>query len=669
MKCGPCAEKIEHSVIDSPTVVALTLNPEGKDMRKGFKHLVSAALCTLMLVSGCSTGESAKTATFKAGTYTAEAKGNNGPVTVEVEFSSDSIVSVTVKDHSETAGVSDAAINKVPGEIVDQQSLAVDTVTGATNTSNAIIEAVTDCVSQAGADPESLKKANDNSTAETVSKTADIIVIGGGGAGLSAAVGAGEEGASVIIVEKAGMLGGNTILAGGGYNCYDAEREDKQEFTDAERTTVEKLLAETPQNDMHAELIATVQKQLDEYDASGATTLFDSCEYHALQTYAGGDYVGNLELIEEYAKLAPEMMTYLEDNGLVWKDTTRTYLGALWPRSHEASNYKSGQGFIDTFTDIIDSKKLNVEIDLEVAATDFIMDGDKVVGVNAKGTDGTIYEYHADKGVVLATGGFAGNKEMRKEYDPSLLETLPTTNTASVTGDGIVMASAINANLVGMEYIQSLPVCNPTTGETMDNVGASTGMFINKEGVRFCDEAGRRDTITAAARAQTDGQFYVVINEANLMADAEGKNKNGMVIADLVEAGSTIKADTIEELAEKINVDPAVLQDTVDKFQKAFDTGVDEEFGRTVYDQYVDLSAGGPYYATLRSPAVHHTMGGVEIDTDTHVIDKDGNIITGLYAAGEVTGGIHGANRLGANAIPDALAFGRLAGQNAINQK
>ncbi len=629
--------------------------------------ILSILLVGLLCLTGCQSGSSSS---IKDGTYTASAKGMNGDVKVEVVLSEGKISAVTVLEQNETVGVADPALERLPAEIVESQSVNIDTVSGATMTSNAIINGVKDCIKQAGGTEESFSTAVVKTAGEKVEKTADVVIIGGGGAGMSAAVSASEAGAeSVIVIEKAAVLGGNTVLAGGGYNCFDYERESKQELTDAERATIEKLLAVEPKNDVHAELIETVQKEYDEYNASGSTYLFDSTAFHALQTYDGGDYAGNLTLIEKFTELSADMLVYLEENGVQWKDTTRTYLGALWPRSHESSNYKSGLAFIETFENMIATNEYPIEIYYETSATEFMMDNDSVVGVYAVGIDGTEYEFKANSGVMLATGGFAGNKELRKKYDPSLLESLPTSNAASITGDGIIMAEAIGANLVGMEYIQSLPVCDPVTGKTSNNVGASTALFINKEGKRFTNEAGRRDDITAAARAQTDGQFYVVVNEANLMADAEGKNKNGLLISDLVESGSTVKADTIEELAEKLNMDSAVLQETVDNFQKAYDTQNDPEFGRTVFDQYVDLSQGGPYYATLRSPAVHHTMGGVEIDVETHVISTDGSIIKGLYAAGEVTGGIHGTNRLGANAVPDALSFGRLAGQNAATAK
>lgn len=629
-----------------------------------FRSIVGCTLAFLLVLGGCSSKGG-----IKSGTYTASAQGMNGDVKVEVIMGNEKIESIKVIEHKETPGISDTPIQNIPSDIVEYQSVNVDVITGATLTSNAILAAVKDCLKQAGADETQFMAETNNVAGELVSKEADVVIIGGGGAGMSAAVAAAENGAKVIVIEKTAALGGNTVLAGGGYNAFDAQREQKQEMTAAQRATIDKIVNTEAKNDVHQQLIDQVKEQLAQYDASGATYLFDSVEFHALQTYDGGDYTGDIELIIEFAKQSANMLNYLEDNGVIWKDTTRTYLGALWPRSHEAQNYKSGQGFIDTFVKIIDENNFDVEIIKEVEAKEFIMKDGVVVGVKAIASNGTPYEITANNGVVLATGGFAANKEMRKQYDPSLLDSMPTSNNPAMSGDGIVMAETIGANLVGMNKIQSLPVCNPETGQTSDNVGASTAIFLNAEGVRFVNEAGRRDEITAAVSAQTNGTYFVIVNEKNLMVDENGLNKNGIKVSDLVDKGSTIKADTLEELAEKLGMDPAVVVESVAKFQEAYNNKYDPEFERATFDEYVDLSAGGPYYATERAPAVHHTMGGVQIDTATHVIDTKGNIIKGLYAAGEVTGGIHGDNRLGANAVPDALAFGRVAGINAAQKK
>ncbi|MEG2074286.1 MAG: FAD-dependent oxidoreductase, partial [Angelakisella sp.] len=560
-------------------------------MKKILSLLIAGAMLASGLV-GCGTASKpdASGAASAKKSYTASAQGMNGPVAVEVTFEGDKITDVVVKEHTETDGISDTPIKEIPAKIVANQTVNVDAISGATLTSKAILDATKDCIAQAGLDVAKYGKEIVTTAGALVTKTADVVIIGGGGAGMAAAVSAAENGASVIVIEKTPALGGNTVLAGGGYNAFDPDRERKQEMSPAQRKTIDDVLAVAPKNDEHKKLIEAVKAQLADYDKQGAKYLFDSAEWHALQSYAGGDYLADPALLERFANISNTMLHYLEDNGVEWKDTTRTYLGALWPRSHEASNYKSGVAFIDTFIKTIEKKKLNVEIIKEVAGKEFIMTGDKVTGVKALAADGTPYELTANKGVILATGGFAANPEMRAKYNPALLNTLPTTNSPAMTGDGIVMAEAIGANLVGMDKIQCLPVTNPATGQTFDNVGSSTGIFLNKQGVRFVNEAGRRDEITKAVLAQTDGVYYVVINEANLMADAEGKNKNGLKISDLVEKGSTVKADTLEELATKLNMDPAVVTESVRKFQAAYDSKNDPEFGRATFDKDVNLS-------------------------------------------------------------------------------
>lgn len=607
---------------------------------------------------------------YQAGTYQSTVKGHNGDLTVEVVVSDNSIDSVQVTSHIESAGIADTPIERIPKAIVDGQTLAVDTITGATVTSTAILTAVEQALTEAGADIEALKvaKVTDEGAKEMVAKNADVVIIGGGGAGMSAAVSAAREGASVIVIEKTAMLGGNTVLAGGGYNAVWPELQAEQKITEAQIKTIENLLAVETKNDLHQQLKDKLQEDFDAYKESGSDILFDSVELHALQTWDAGDYIGNLDLIYTMCQESPVTMKELEDMGLVWKDFVLTYVGALWPRSREARDYKSGIGFIETYTNEIAAKDYPVEIIMEVKAEEFIMEGDKVAGVKAVGADGTPYELTADSGVVLATGGFGANIEMRQEYNTqwaTLDESIKTSNSPAITGDGILMAKEIGADLIDMDLIQLLPTCDPTSGAASGYVGQATAMMINKEGVRYVNELERRDVLVKAALEQTDSMFYLITNETNTYLDENGVNKFGQPLTELLESGKVIKGETVAELAEKLDMDETVLQDTIDQFNEASKTLNDTGFGRNAFAENILLTAGGPYYATPRQPAVHHTMGGVQIDKETHVLKADGSMIPGLYAAGEVTGGIHGANRVGANAVPDALTYGRIAGINA----
>lgn len=633
------------------------------------RRLIGLILCAALLF--LSLGTAVAQQTYDAGVYVVTVKGHNADMLVEVTVSEQRIEAVVIKEHAETAGIADVPLERLPQQIVEMQTLALDTITGATVTSEAILRAVEDCVVQAKGDVEALKVKTESAevkTKELVTKRADVVIIGGGGAGVSAAYSAAKEGSTVILIEKTAMLGGNTVLAGGGYNAVDLPREEKNEMTEAQIKSVEKLIASEPKNDKHAELLNALKQQFEEYKASGSTKLFDSIELHALQTWEAGDFIADLDLVIALAKEAPVTLQELEDLGLVWKESTLTYVGALWPRSHEARDYKSGIGFIDTYTKAINENNYPVEILMEVRGESLVMKDDRVVGVLAQGQDGTPYELQAEKGVIIATGGFGANVSMREEFNKqwaTLDESIKTSNSPAITGDGILMAREIGANLVDMSLIQLLPTCDPMSGAASGYVGQATALMVNREGKRYVNELERRDVLVRAALSQPGSMFYLITNETNTYLDANGVNKFGQPLTELLGSGKVIKGETIAELAEKLGMNGAILQDTIDKFNQASETLNDPEFGRNAFADNILLTAGGPYYATPRQPAVHHTMGGIQIDEKTHVLREDGSIIKGLYAAGETTGGIHGGNRIGANAVPDALAFGRIAGLEA----
>ena len=632
---------------------------------KNTHKIFALLMCLLMMFSASASAES-----YKAGTYSASAPGKNGDVTVQVIFTEDAIKAVEVVKHQETPGLFETPVERIPAAIEKNQSLAIDTVTGATMTSQAILDAVADCVKQAGGDPQklSVKTAEAQQSTEKVEKAADVVIVGGGGAGLSAAVAAAEKGASVILIEKTAALGGNTLLAGGGFNAFDPQRQGQVTMNPNQLNTVRKLISKEPLNETHKKLIDAVAKQLADYEASGSDKLFDSVEFHALQTYDGGDYLGNIDLILATLTRAHDMLAQLESYDLVWKDKVTTYVGALWQRSHEARDYKSGKGFVDTFVKIINEKKYPVEFLMETKADAFIVENGRVVGVHATAADGKEITARAKLGVVLAAGGFAANNEMCMKYKPTLLPTLKSTNSPAITGDGIVMAENIGADLVDMDQIQLLPTSSPFTGSSPGYVGESAGMYINLEGKRFVNEYERRDVLTAAVLSQPEGKFYIVTCQKNALIDENGQNKFGQNVDNLIETKQVFKGNTVAELAEQINVEPAVLEETFRKWNEACHSGNDPEFGRPNFAENVWLDEG-QFYASIRTPAIHHTMGGVKVDTELRVIGVDGAIIPGLYAAGEVTGGVHGSNRLGANAVPDALSNGRKAGQNAVDQK
>lgn len=597
-------------------------------MKKVYKSLAMLlALVMIFSLVGCQKAAPAGGASlFKPGTYNGEADGIHGKVQVEVTVDENKITDVKIVKHDETPGVSDSAIKNVPADIVAYQTLAVDTVAGATVTSKAIIAAVTQALEKAGANIADLQKKpeKNNASGETIEKQADVIIIGGGGAGLAAAISAHENGAKVIVIEKMPRVGGNTIISGSAFNAVDPVRQEKQGIE-------------------------------------------DSVEKHYTQTYEGGDKLGDPELIKTLTENAYPAIQWLEGMGMEFKDEVFTVLGGLWPRAHKPVK-PLGTGYIETYMSYIDAHKADIEIMVDTKATEIIMENGKAVGVKAEGKNGDVI-LKANKGVVVAAGGFGANIEMREKYNsvwPSL-KNVKTTNHVGATGDGMVMAEAIGANLVGMDKIQLLPMGDPETGSLSGNIeqGVENRIFVNKDGNRFVDEGARRDVMTKALFEQKDSFMWVIVDKHSYPT-GDTKNNFNETIDQLVEQGRAFKADTLEDLAKQIGVSPENLKKSVEEFNKAVDKGGKDSLGRTLFKDKLDTA---PYYAGARVPTVHHTMGGIQINTSAQVIGKDGKVIPGLYAAGEVTGGIHGSNRLGGNALADINVFGRIAGKSAATGK
>lgn len=641
-----------------------------------FKKVISLILALAMILSLAACGNNAEKPTdenkaeaiFKPGTYEGEAEGFHGPIKATVTVTETEITDISVT-HTETPGLGDKAVEKIVLEVKENTSLNVPMVSGATYSSNGIMAAVTAALEKAAIDIEALKNKEiaEENKAEDVEKTADVIVIGGGGAGLAAAVTAHQNGASVIVVEKMPQVGGNTIISGSAYNSADPDRQAKLTMTELEKQTVEGIIAAEQTDPMVKEWQATLKKEWDEYLSSGKTTLFDSPTLHKLQTYNGGDKVGKPVLINKFADNTLPAIQWLESLGMEFKDDVFTVLGALWNRSHKPVK-PLGTGYIEKYMNYINENSSDIEVMVDTKATSFIVEDGVVKGVNAEKNGGKV-TLHANKGVVLAAGGFGANVEMREQYNktwPSL-KTIKTTNHTGATGDGIVMAQDINASLIGMEHIQLLPMGDPKTGSLSGNIeqGVQNRIFVNKEGNRFVDEGARRDVMTKGLMEQTDAFMWVIVDKHSYPT-GDTKNNFNETIDDLVAAGRAYKADTLEDLAKQIGVDPANLVNAVENFNKAVDGTISDEFGRTLFADKIDTA---PFYAGARVPTVHHTMGGVEINENAQVLDSNGNVIKGLYAAGEVTGGIHGTNRLGGNALADIAVFGRIAGESAALAK
>ena len=348
-----------------------------------------------------------------------------------------------------------------------------------------------------------------------------------------------------------------------------------------------------------------------------------------------------------------------------FKEGVFTVTGGMWPRAHKPVD-PVGTGFFKTYQKYVDEHE-NVEILLNTKPDELIVDASgRVCGVKATGETGNAITLNAKKAVILATGGFGRNIEMRMKYDTlwgNLDESVPSTNASGITGDGIAMAETVGAQLVGMEYIQLLPLGDPETGSLSGNIelDVERRIFVNKNGDRYVNEGGRRDEMTKALFEQPDNWMWIVL-DSHCYPTGDEKNNFNESVNQLIAEGRAFKGETVAELAAAIGVPAENLQKALDDFNAHVKTKEADAFGRTLYSDPIDK---GPFYAAARVPTVHHTMGGVKINVNAQVINASGEIIPGLYAAGEVTGGIHGKNRLGDNALADILVFGRIAGKNA----
>ncbi len=608
---------------------------------------------------------------YTAGTYTGTAAGRNGDITVSVTFTADSITEIEVTEHQESAGIADPALERIPAAIVKSQSLGVDAVTGCTITSQAIIEAVAAAAAEAGADVEALRavKVEKETAGEAIEKTVDVVIVGGGGAGMTAAASAVENGASVIVLEKTAALGGNTLASGLAMNAADPEKSSQMDVLTGQVTTLEEVLDYNEADfGPFASTLSTLKEQVKEYLAGDTTKSFDSVEWHIIQTYLGGKRTdingnaveGDFDLISTMCSNSLDTYQWLGDTvGVALSDRITSPVGSLWLRAH---GFETKQGVFDSLSSYVTNK--GGEIMLETKAEHLIMDNGKVTGVTAVQNNGTNVTIHANA-VILTTGGFGANEEMVRKYNtywPAIPDGIKTTCVAAVSGDGIDLALEANAALKDMGLIQLMPMASALTGQLADGllVPSQYYMFVNQEGVRFVNEYAERDVLAAAALNQTDGIFYSIVDQEMIPVLA---NKATQEDVDAMEQkGILYKADTLEELAEKIGCPAETLVDTIQKYNSYVDAGEDADFGKNVFGTKLE---NAPYYAVIEKPSVHHTMGGVRINTEAQVLNESGIPIEGLFAAGEVTGGIHAGNRVGGNAIADCMVFGRIAGANA----
>ena len=613
-------------------------------------------------------GKKAAPLALKNGTFEGKAYGNNGWLTVEVTIKDNKITDIKTPGQRETKYLGDTAIREIGKDVLQYQTLNVDNIAGATVTSTALKTAIAQAIEKAGGDiaafqkpvPEKIKKV-----AGITKGSADLIIVGAGGAGLSAAVTAKDlDVKNVLVLEKMPVIGGNTLRCASAFNAADPDRQKALPMTETLKEAVVKAISEKPVSEEHAKLMADVKAKYEAYLKSGSKTLFDCPEWHALQTYNGGDKVGQIPLIRQYSNNVLDTLHWMQSKGSPVMDRVSQGAGALWQRTHQL-DAPAGLGLIDPLYQSAVKQGVNFKLGMRVQ--DLILnDKGRVIGVTATDKVGNKYEFTSKDGVILATGGYSQNKEMRRKSAPHLTPEMVSTNQPGATGDGIVIATRHGADTTGMNYVQVYPLATPGTGALQGRARKMSGLDdvidVNKNGERFVKEDARRDEFVAAIKKQPGGVVYD-INDSSIVKPLNSFNED---VETLVSIGRIYKADSLADLAKQLGMPADKLEATVAEFNKMVEAKKDPKYGRKLFDRPI---VKPPFYATPRAPSIHHTMGGLQISTNAQVLDKNGKPIPGLYAAGEVTGGIHGSNRLGGNATADVLTFGRIAAKSAVAHK
>ena len=629
-------------------------------IKKSVSALAMAAVIAVSLFGyGCG-AKSASTSSDAgvSGDFTATAKGCGGDVSVTLTLTDSAITGCTAEGKDETEGVGSQAIAKMPGEIAESGSIAVDGVSGATITSTAIKEAAAAALTAAGLNPDDYKTAvENNATAEDSTVDADVVVVGAGGAGMTAAITAAAEGKSVVILESQSMVGGNSVRATGGMNAGKTVYQDENEF--GESAGVEKTLKTAAEkyadNETITALAKTVSEQWAAYQAN-PTGYFDSVELMELDTMIGGKGINDPELVETLCANSADAIDWLDEHGITLHNVS-SFGGASVKRIHRPVNAEGKTVSVGSYMIPLlqeNCEKAGVKMMLDTTATEILTDANgAAVGVKATGASGETVTVNA-KAVVLATGGFGANLDMVVKYKPEL-KGFMTTNAPGIQGQGIEMAQAIGAATVDMDQIQIHPTVEANTAALItEGLRGDGAILINEEGKRFIDEVGTRDVVSAAEIAQTGSYSWLVVDQA--MVDASS------VIQGYIKKGYTVTGATYEELGKAMGVDAAAFAETMEKWNGYVEAKNDPDFGRTSFANPLNTA---PYYAVKVTAGVHHTMGGLKINANTEVLNEKGEVIPGLFAAGEVTGGVHGANRLGGNAVADFTVFGRIAGAAA----
>jgi urocanate reductase len=454
----------------------------------------------------------------------------------------------------------------------------------------------------------------------------DILIIGSGFAGLSAAAEAAKTGAKTVILEKMPTYGGNSIINGGVYAAWDSS--------------------------LH------LRKKLNYGN--------DTPEQHKDDTLKGGDFFNIPELAETLAKGSGDALTWMiEDGGARLREALARAGGHTAYRTHTVVE-GIGRGFTEPLRKMAEKNGATIRLDHEVTWIWRQDSESPVLGVEAK-RGRSVVNIKVNKGLILASGGFSRDLKMRMDHYPLLTENFNSTNHKGATGEIIRYAQAVGADTLQMNFIQLYPFAEPETG-ILDTPavypfnGPGHGiLYVTRHGKRFVSELERRDVCSFAQLKLGEKPTFSIFNQ-EMITKMGGTDKE---VQDGVAKGRFVKADSISELAGKLGIPKEPLVETINRHNQFIKDGKDPDFNKPMTNQMI-LLIQGPFFGLPQWPAIHHTMGGLRINAKAEVIDVFGKPIPKLYAAGEVTGGVHGSNRLGSNAIPDCVVFGRLAGTTAV---
>ena len=573
-----------------------------------------AAILTLggLLMTSCSNDDDSATEptelVLQDGMWTGNGEGRSGTIIVKVTVENHQVTKVTVVNQSESSFAQETINNLCKSAVgrTKEMNVEVDGITGATLTSTGVIDAINMALQAAMG-----KQVDKNKTYKD--GTCDMVIVGAGGAGLSAAVAAAEtnNGLKIVVLEKEAIIGGNTNSSTGGINAAETDIQKGLGIEDSKKLFYDDIMS-------------------------------------------GGNYENIPSLVENLVEHAPVTISWLTGLGVDLTDVGLMGSSSVKRTHRPKGGTAIGPHLMKVLKEATTNKGIEIRTSNKVTGLLTAVDG-SVTGVKVENANGTAYTLAA-KAVIIATGGFGANLDMVTSLQPSL-KGFATLNHPGATGDAFGWVTAIGGATIQMANIQIHPTAEATNHILITEAVRGNGaILVNHESKRFCNEMDTRDVVSAAILAQTQGEAFLIFDQ--------GVRKSLASIETYANQHLLKEGATVAELAQAIDVPAADLEATLNRYNAYQKEGVDKDFGRSATGMTASLVTA-PYYAVRVTPAIHHTMGGLSVNTDTQVLRADGTPIPGLYAAGEVTGGLHGANRLGGNGVADIVVNGRLAGINA----